>query len=72
VSRIGVITSASRNASGQIDDAGSISLNSLKAGDCIEQVPSGVTTAVDAVPCSKPHHAEVYAVFKLFGSTYPR
>jgi hypothetical protein len=26
---------------------------------------------VDAVPCSNPHHAEVYATFKLTGSTYP-
>jgi hypothetical protein len=68
---IGVTTSASRNASGQIDDPGSISLTSLKVGDCIEQVPSGVTTGVDAVPCSKPHHAEVFAVFNLFGNTYP-
>jgi hypothetical protein len=68
---IGVATSASRNASGQIDDPGSISLTSLKAGDCIEQLPSGVTTSVDAVPCSKPHHAEVFAVFNLTASTYP-
>ena len=30
-----------------------------------------MVTAVDAVPCSSPHHAEVYATFKLAGSTYP-
>ena len=68
---IGVITSASRNASGQIDDPGSVSVNGLKPGDCLERVPAGVVTAVDAVPCSNPHHAEVYATFKLTGSTYP-
>jgi len=65
------ITSASRNASGQIDDPGSVSVNGLKPGDCLERLPAGVVATVDAVPCSSPHHAEVYATFKLTGSTYP-
>ena len=69
---IGIVTSASRDASGQINDAGSVSLSSLKPGDCMNTLPTGLTTTVDALPCSQPHHAEVFATFSLTGgSTYP-
>jgi hypothetical protein len=68
---VSLLSGASRDASGQISDSGSVSINDLKVGDCVESLREGTAYAVTAVPCAQPHHAEVFAKFALTGSSYP-
>ncbi len=42
---------------------------SLKAGDCVNSSANGLAATV--VPCTSPHHAEVFAAFTLAGSSWP-
>jgi hypothetical protein len=42
---------------------------SLKAGDCVNSSADGLAATV--VPCTSPHHAEIFATFALAGSSWP-
>jgi hypothetical protein len=39
--------------------------------DCIEAIPDGFIRSIKAVPCAKPHRAQVYATFALPDGAYP-
>ncbi|MBX6752094.1 MAG: DUF4190 domain-containing protein [Micromonosporaceae bacterium] len=63
---------AGRDDSGQVIDAGDVSVFDLRVGDCIESLPdTDRHYEVQVVPCMQLHEAEVYAVFDLPGSSYP-
>lgn len=50
-----------RDASGDIVEAGGLGVFAMQIGDCI-QVPDGeLVESVEAVPCSLPHGAQVFA-----------
>jgi hypothetical protein len=42
---------------------------SLRAGDCINSSPNGLSVTV--LPCTSSHDAEVFATFSLAGSSWP-
>jgi Domain of unknown function (DUF4190)/Septum formation len=68
----GALSEPKRDTAGTVTDEGSVSSIDLKLGDCLKKLPAeGVVTAVDVVPCSQSHGAEVYAEFNLSGTTYP-
>ncbi|MCP2327798.1 hypothetical protein HDA40_006305 [Hamadaea flava] len=69
---ISALNQPDRDADGTVTEEGTVSSVELKLGDCLKKLPAeGVVKAVDVVPCSQAHGAEVYAVFNLSGSTYP-
>lgn len=64
--------SADRDSTGTIREAGDVSTDSLRVGDCIKSLSNDDRyLSVPGVPCGEPHSAEVYAVFELSGSDYP-
>lgn len=68
------LDSAKRDSSGRVTDPGTIQLTSLKTGDCINMTGLKEGTEVSevpAVPCGQAHDAEVYATFKLTGTSFP-
>jgi hypothetical protein len=57
-----------RDEAGVIVDAGEVGAFRMRLADCILAIPpDGEFDSVDAVPCSQPHAAEVYAAFTLLG-----
>jgi Septum formation len=42
---------------------------SLRAGECINSSPNGLSVALR--PCAVPHDAEVFATFRLTGTSWP-
>jgi hypothetical protein len=69
---VAVTSSAGRDGSGAVDRAGTLSLEELRPGDCINGLKESVRiTSVDAVPCASPHQAEVYGVFTLAAGPWP-
>jgi hypothetical protein len=42
---------------------------SLQAGDCINSSPNGLSVRI--LSCATPHQAEVFATFRLTGSSWP-
>jgi hypothetical protein len=68
---VGVASSADRDSAGRITDAGSVGTGSLRAGDCLRDVPPEVHGSLDAVPCDRPHRVQVVATFTLPGGAYP-
>jgi hypothetical protein len=69
---LGNLGRATRAPNGQINKSGTLSVFSLRVGDCFN-LPSGLNgvQAVTAIPCTQSHDAQVYAAFNLGGSTYP-
>jgi hypothetical protein len=48
------------------------SVHSLQIGDCLNELEDDEEIdSLPVVPCSTPHDGEVYAEFRLTGSTYP-
>lgn len=67
-----VVTSADRDASGEITESGDVSAASLRVGDCLNDIEeSALITSLPAVPCAEPHEAEVFGVFDLAEGNYP-
>ena len=67
------MTSADRDASGAIVDAGSVDAFKIRVGDCFDDGdPSAAEVgSLPAVPCSEPHDNEVYAVFDVSVAAFP-
>ena len=42
---------------------------SLRAGDCLNSSPNGLSVTI--LSCATPHQAEVFATFRLTGSSWP-
>jgi hypothetical protein len=70
---IGVLQGADRDpVSGQVTQGGSVSLDDLRPGDCIEDLAKDeLAYSVSVVPCAQPHRSEVTAVESLIGDVYP-
>jgi hypothetical protein len=67
-----VVTSADRDASGEITESGDVSAFSLEVGDCLNDVDENQEiTTLPAVPCDQPHEAEVVGMFDLPEGDYP-
>ena len=65
-------SSAERNDAGEIVTAGSIGLNQLRPGDCVNGLDEGTRVVnLTAIPCAELHEGEVFAVFELLPGTYP-
>jgi Domain of unknown function (DUF4190)/Septum formation len=62
------------SSSGQITHQGQLGAFSLVTGDCFDNpVGARSLSRVTAIPCTQPHNAQVFAKFKLSGSSlsYP-
>jgi hypothetical protein len=62
-----------RSAStGQITAKGTVSIWSLRAGDCFQNPSAGQTVRyVTADPCTTPHNAQIFAEFTPTGASFP-
>src|SRR5262245_65923680 len=55
-----------RDDAGAVVEGGEVGAFRIRLGDCLAQIaPTGEFESVNAVPCSEPHAAEVYAAFNL-------
>jgi hypothetical protein len=63
---------AKRDSSGNVSQAGTLSVLDLKVGDCFNS-PSADSDieSVTAVPCTQAHDSQVYAEPKISESSYP-
>ncbi|MBW3614161.1 MAG: septum formation family protein [Actinobacteria bacterium] len=68
-----LLTEAERDRSGTVTEAGSLDVDELRAGDCANDVGDEGESAfaVDVVPCSAPHDAEVVGTSELPGDDFP-
>jgi hypothetical protein len=58
--------------SGQVTGSGSVSLENLRVGDCVESITEDeLRFALPVVPCTEPHRAEVTAVEAMPNTAYP-
>lgn len=64
---------AERDASGEIQSAGSLDAFQMRVGDCFDDsfLSGGEISDVPGVPCSTPHDNEVYALFDIPGTKFP-
>lgn len=66
------MTSADRDGSGAIVDAGSIDVFQVRVGDCFDDTDaSEEISSLPAVPCDQPHDNEAYASFDVSLPSYP-
>lgn len=51
----------------------SVRATDVEVGDCIKDVPTNVSDVfrVPKVSCDKPHHSEVFAIFRVSGNEFP-
>ncbi len=67
--------SPTRDVSGAVTGSGNVVAEEVRGGDCLKSVddPSGSSEvgALDVVPCTEPHAAEVIGSFFLGGGSYP-
>lgn len=68
---VGYVTTARRGDDGALTDAGTLTIEDLRVGDCFNSVEEGEINDVDAVPCDEPHAYEVYAIADSTASAYP-
>jgi len=61
VSACGLFSPAYRDANGQVTATASVSISSLKVGDCVKHVSTltNPITTMQVLPCSSPHEGEV-------------
>ena len=65
--------SAQRDSSGEIVEAGTEDVFSLRVGDCFDDDlgAEGEIFSVAAVPCDEPHDNEIFYAFDLPAGDYP-
>ncbi len=70
---IGAFSTADRNGAGTITSGGRVQILDLRVGDCFndDAAPGTMVLSVEAVPCSDPHKAEVFAVVPIPGDVFP-
>jgi hypothetical protein len=65
-------STAHRDQSGVITGAGRLAVRSLRVGDCADGVdPHAPVREIQAVPCSSPHHLEVFATLTYPEASWP-
>ena len=60
-----------RDASGQVEEAGSVRADRVQVGDCFDAQEDAEVRSLPLVPCSEPHDNEIYEVFDLPGEAWP-
>ncbi|MGH2462119.1 MAG: septum formation family protein [Candidatus Limnocylindria bacterium] len=65
-----VLFAARRDDSGEITDAGTLSVFDLQVGDCFD-AEMGEISEVQAIPCAEPHVYEVYSVVEYPAGELP-
>lgn len=60
-----------RNDNGAIVAAGNMAMSHIQLGDCLNGVTPGAVESMQGVPCTTPHHVEVYYAFDLPDGDYP-
>lgn len=69
---VGFLSTARRDDSGAITDAGTVDINELQVGDCFDSAEVEEITQVDGKPCDQPHEYELFHVATWTGSDeYP-
>jgi Domain of unknown function (DUF4190)/Septum formation len=69
---VAILTEADRDRAGGIVSGGTVSINDLRLGDCVNDVQEGKVVAhLPAVPCNEPHDGEVVGVFDLPVGEFP-
>ncbi|HEX7746724.1 MAG TPA: DUF4190 domain-containing protein [Micromonosporaceae bacterium] len=69
---VAIAAGADRDASGQVTGAGSVSARQLRPGDCVNDLDEGENVlSLPAVPCAESHEGEVFATFRIPGTTWP-
>lgn len=59
-------------ATGNVVGAGSVTLDELRPGDCMNGIEeSSLQLSADVVPCDQPHEGEVFATFDLTTAELP-
>lgn len=69
-----------RDSSGQVVEAGTVTLDRLRVGDCFtgggldglaDDTETEASFSAEVVPCSRAHQAEVYHSFEIVSDSYP-
>lgn len=60
-----------RDETGEITEAGGLGAFAMEIGDCFQMPTEDLVESVEAVPCTDPHDAEVYAKFDMPDGIYP-
>ena len=68
---VGFITSARRDSQGELEAAGTVTVDDLRAGDCFNGGEETEIAEVDGVPCDEPHEYQVFAVAEHDAATFP-
>jgi hypothetical protein len=72
VATVANLQEPSRNESGQVTEGGSVDGEELRVGDCLRDKPTEAgVTSFTVVPCSEPHHGQVFSVSELEAGPYP-
>jgi hypothetical protein len=69
-----MVTSADRDSTGAIVDAGSVDAFNMNVGDCFDDPTSSFgdeISSLPGVPCADPHDNEVYALVDVTMEEYP-
>ncbi|GAA3529435.1 septum formation family protein [Aeromicrobium panaciterrae] len=66
------LTEADRDKDGNVTSQGKVSVDELKAGDCVvENIAEKEYARVEVAPCAKEHSSEIYATFELEDGDFP-
>jgi Septum formation/Domain of unknown function (DUF4190) len=69
---VAVSGSAARDAAGTVIEQGSMLVQDVRAGDCVQHWGAVTTVGtVTVVPCARSHDAEVISTFPLQGTAFP-
>jgi hypothetical protein len=69
---VAVVNRPTRPDSSQANRSGTILVNDVRAGDCLEKWTTGSQIGqVTVVPCTTTHDAEVFDAFTVPGTAYP-
>lgn len=60
-----------RDETGEITEAGGLGAFAMEIGDCFQMPTEDLVESVEAVPCTDPHDAQVYAKFDMPDGVYP-
>ena len=66
------LTEADRDKDGNITSQGKVTVDKLKAGDCVvENIAEKEYSRVEVAPCAKEHSSEIFATFELENGDFP-
>ena len=68
--KLSLLDGSTRDASGEITTGGRVGVLRLLPGDCFF-IAADEIEAVDAVPCTEEHQAEVFSIFDLVETKWP-